>query len=74
VSSLDLVFSQAVLEHVDDPEETYKTMVAWLKPSGYASHVIDFSAHYLSIRLTGMDIGPILIGSGDWGEGVASFS
>jgi hypothetical protein len=46
--SLDLVFSQAVLEHVDDLEETYRAMFTWLKPGGYASHVIDFGAHYLS--------------------------
>jgi SAM-dependent methyltransferase len=44
-ASLDLIFSQAVLEHVDDLEETYQAMFAWLKPGGYASHVIDFTAH-----------------------------
>jgi SAM-dependent methyltransferase len=47
-SSLDLVYSQSVLEHVDAVEGTYRTMFAWLKPGGYASHNIDFSAHYLS--------------------------
>jgi SAM-dependent methyltransferase len=47
-ASLDLIFSQAVLEHVDSLEETYEAMFAWLKPGGYASHVIDFSAHQLS--------------------------
>jgi SAM-dependent methyltransferase len=47
-SSLDLIFSQAVLEHVDNLDETYKAMSAWLKPGGYASHVIDFGAHQLS--------------------------
>jgi hypothetical protein len=47
-ASLDLIFSQAVLEHVDDLAETYKAMSAWLKPGGYASHVIDFTAHGLS--------------------------
>jgi SAM-dependent methyltransferase len=46
--SLDLIFSQAVLEHVDYLEETYRSMFTWLKPGGYASHVIDFSAHHLS--------------------------
>jgi SAM-dependent methyltransferase len=46
--SLDLVFSQAVLEHVDALEETYQAMFAWLRPGGYASHIIDFSAHHLS--------------------------
>ena len=44
-ASLDLIFSQAVLEHVDGLEETYRAMFAWLKPGGYASHVIDFTAH-----------------------------
>lgn len=44
-ASLDLIFSQAVLEHVDSLEETYRAMFAWLKPGGYASHVIDFGAH-----------------------------
>jgi SAM-dependent methyltransferase len=47
-SSLDLIFSQAVLEHVDALDETYIAMSAWLKPGGYASHVIDFGAHHLS--------------------------
>jgi SAM-dependent methyltransferase len=44
-ASLDLIFSQAVLEHVDRLEETYRAMFAWLKPGGYTSHVIDFRAH-----------------------------
>lgn len=48
LDSLDLIFSQAVLEHVDNLEETYQAMFAWLKPGGYASHVIDFSSHQLS--------------------------
>jgi SAM-dependent methyltransferase len=47
-ASLDLVFSQAVLEHIDALGETYQAMSTWLKPGGYASHIIDFRAHYLS--------------------------
>jgi len=47
-ASLDLIFSQAVLEHVDDLEGTYRAMFVWLKCGGYASHVIDFGSHGLS--------------------------
>jgi SAM-dependent methyltransferase len=47
-SSLDLIFSQAALEHVDALQETYRAMSDWLRPGGYASHVIDFGAHQLS--------------------------
>jgi len=47
-SSLDLIFSQAALEHVDSLETTYQAMSTWLTPGGYASHVIDFGAHHLS--------------------------
>jgi SAM-dependent methyltransferase len=43
--SLDLVFSQAVLEHVDELEEAYAAMRRWLKPGGVASHTIDYRSH-----------------------------
>ena len=43
--SVDMIFSQAVLEHVDQLEEAYKTMRAWLKPDGFMSHEIDFTCH-----------------------------
>jgi len=43
--SQDLVFSQAVLEHVDELAEAYRAMRAWLKPGGYISHQIDFKSH-----------------------------
>jgi hypothetical protein len=45
--SLDLVFSQAVLEYVPI-HKAYGAMSTWLKSESYASHVIDLSAHYLS--------------------------
>jgi SAM-dependent methyltransferase len=44
VSSLDLIFSQGVLQCVDDLEETYNAMFAWLKPGGYCSHSVGFRA------------------------------
>ena len=62
-SSLDLIFSQAVLEHVDGLEETYEAMSVWLKPGGYAFHVIDFTAHQLAPFGTG--IGLILMANGE---------
>jgi hypothetical protein len=43
--SVDLVLSQAVLEHVEDLEENYRNMGAWIKPGGMMSHTIDFSCH-----------------------------
>ncbi|MFZ5829542.1 MAG: methyltransferase domain-containing protein [Planctomycetota bacterium] len=43
--SVDMIYSQAVLEHVDDLKGTYGAMFAWLKPSGYVSHTIDFKSH-----------------------------
>jgi hypothetical protein len=43
--ALDMVFSQAVLEHVDGLPEVYRAMYAWLKPGGYMSHQIDFKCH-----------------------------
>ena len=45
--SLDLVFSQAVLEYVP-VDEAYTAMSVWLRKGQYASHVIDLSAYYLS--------------------------
>jgi SAM-dependent methyltransferase len=39
--SVDMIYSQAVLEHVDDLVNTYRAMYLWLKPNGYISHQID---------------------------------
>lgn len=41
----DMIFSQAVLEHVDDVEHTYQMLYQWLKPGGFMSHDIDFTCH-----------------------------
>jgi len=43
--SVDLVYSQAVLEHVESLQRTYRALFQWLKPSGYMSHTIDFRSH-----------------------------
>ncbi|MCK5137879.1 MAG: hypothetical protein KAR19_18985 [Bacteroidales bacterium] len=43
--SVDFIYSQAVLEHVEDLEYTYIAMSNWLKPMGLMSHTIDFKSH-----------------------------
>lgn len=44
--SLDMIFSQAVLEHVNDLDLTYNVIYKWLKPGGWTSNSIDFRSHY----------------------------
>lgn len=51
--SVDVIFSQAVLEHVDDLQLTYNAMRKWLKPGGHMSHTIDFRSHGLTSEWNG---------------------
>jgi hypothetical protein len=44
-ASLEMIYSQAVLEHVGDLPGVYRAMRRWLRPGGFISHEIDFSSH-----------------------------
>ena len=45
MESVDLIISQAVLEHIDNLEDAYRIMDRWLKKDGFMSHCIDFKSH-----------------------------
>lgn len=45
---VDLIISNAVMEHVIDLENYYRKMFMMLKPEGFCSHVIDYGAHEFS--------------------------
>jgi Methyltransferase domain len=43
--SVDLILSQAVLEHVNDLDSTYRAMHGWLRRDGFMSHQVDLKCH-----------------------------
>jgi len=51
--SVDMIFSQAVLEHVEDLCSTYGTLYRWLNRGGFMSHQIDMSSHDRATRWNG---------------------
>ncbi len=51
--SVDMILSQAVLEHVEDVPGAYDAMARWLRPGGYMSHTIDFRSHGITHRWNG---------------------
>lgn len=44
-NTIDMIFSQATLEHIDDLETTYRSLYDWLHDDGIMSHQIDFKCH-----------------------------
>lgn len=46
-SAVDMVFSRAVLEHVNDLEATFADMTAALRPEALAIHLVDLRSHGL---------------------------
>ena len=52
-NSVDMIYSQAVLEHVDNLPHTYQAMYSWLKPEGFISHTIDFKCHGTAVEWNG---------------------
>jgi len=60
-NSVDAIVSHSVLEHVVDLPGTYKALYSWLKPGGFMSHQIDFTAHGLSEKWNGYRAYPELL-------------
>ncbi|REJ83673.1 MAG: methyltransferase domain-containing protein [Acidobacteria bacterium] len=52
-ASVDMLCSQAVLEHVQDLSGVYRAIARWLRPGGFASHQIDLRSHGLSADWNG---------------------
>lgn len=52
-ASVDMVFSHAVLEHVDDLHHAYEEMHRWLKVGGFMSHQIDYRCHDMAAHWNG---------------------
>jgi hypothetical protein len=45
---LDLLYSQAVLEHVEDLEDAHRTLAGFVRAGGVAIHAIDFRSHCIT--------------------------
>lgn len=51
--AIDFIYSQAVLECIDDLDNTFKAMCKWLRNTGLMSHNIDFKSHGLTQEWNG---------------------
>ncbi len=52
-STVDLIMSQSVIEHVDDIEKVVETCATWLRPGGWMSHQVDYSSHGITPEWNG---------------------
>jgi hypothetical protein len=52
-NSVDFIYSQAVLEAIEELENAYRGMRLWLKPGSIMSHTIDFRSHGLTKNWNG---------------------
>ena len=43
-ASVDMIYSQAVMQHIDALDSAYKSFYDWLRPGGFMSHQIDLSS------------------------------
>ena len=53
LTNVDFIFSQAVLEHIDELESVYTFFAKILSPGGYMAHVIDFKSHKIAPKWNG---------------------
>jgi hypothetical protein len=51
--SVDMVVSQAVLEHIDNLQDAYHSMYDYLRAGGVMSHQIDFKSHETASKWNG---------------------
>lgn len=51
--SVDMIFSQFVMEHVDELLPTYEKLHKLIKPGGFMSHIIDFKSHGYTAKWNG---------------------
>jgi len=52
-ASVDMLVSQAVMEHVEPLPAAYQHMAVWVKPGGIISHQIDYKSHNLAAAWNG---------------------
>jgi len=45
---IDLIFSQAVFEHIENLSSAYRALERWLAPDGCMCHTIDFRSHKIT--------------------------